>query len=99
MRPDSHMYSVQGHIICPCHFTFIRWQRYLRLHTIPKLGAATKIRTPDIFITSEALYHLSYGGIILFWSRCGEFNPSAQGRKPFTVAGYDLKGDILNRFP
>ncbi len=27
-----------------------------------KLGAATRNRTPDIFITSEALFQLSYGG-------------------------------------
>jgi hypothetical protein len=37
-------------------------------------GAATRIRTPDIFITSEALYQLSYSGNFVSWRSMGELN-------------------------
>jgi hypothetical protein len=32
-------------------------------------GAAMKVRTPDILITSQALYQLSYDGIFIWWFR------------------------------
>ena len=45
-------------------------QRRYRGAQQPKSGAGTRSRTPDLLITSQLLYQLSYAGIIrLFFFR------------------------------
>ena len=40
-------------------------QKWFNVHNkLPRNGAATKSRTPDILLTKQTLYQLSYNGIL-----------------------------------